>query len=101
MAFRAGPLAAAVFLSLGLAPVAYVGSEATTSLAMQAVKTIVYGTTLSLDGSFWGLGALLGAAMVAGTWVANRFVCRVSVKGFERYVLILLAGISIYLIIVG
>ncbi|MHA6522926.1 sulfite exporter TauE/SafE family protein [Tessaracoccus sp. G1721] len=97
----AGPLGAAVFLSLGLPPVTYVASEATTALAMHAVKTVVYGTTLTLDGSFWGLAAILGATMVAGTWVANRFLRRVSVKGFERYVLVLLATISIYLIIVG
>lgn len=97
----AGPLGAAVFLSLGLAPVAYVASEATTALAMHVVKTVVYGSTLSLDAPFWGLAALLGAAMVAGTWVANRFLRRVSPEGFERYVLLLLAAISLYLIITG
>lgn len=97
----AGPLGAAVFLSLGLSPVAYVASEATTAVVMHVVKTVVYGTTLSLDGSFWGLAALLGAAMVAGTWAANRFLRRVSTAAFERYVLVLLAALSIYLIVAG
>jgi hypothetical protein len=97
----AGPLGAAVFLSLGLTPVAYVASEATTALTMHAVKTIVYGATLSLDAGFWSLAALLGASMVVGTWIANRYLRRVSAKGFERYVLILLAAVSVYLIVVG
>lgn len=97
----AGPLGAAVFLSQGLAPVAYVASEATTALAMHIVKTVIYGGTLDLDSSFWSLAVLLGGAMVAGTWVANRFLRRVSAAGFERYVLFLLAAISLFLIVTG
>ncbi|MBX3433500.1 MAG: sulfite exporter TauE/SafE family protein [Pirellulales bacterium] len=41
LAGSAGPLGAAVFLSLGLPPVAYVASEATTALAMHGVKTLI------------------------------------------------------------
>lgn len=37
----AGPLGAAIFLSLGLPPVAYIASEAMTALAMHSVKTVV------------------------------------------------------------
>lgn len=97
----AGPLGAAVFLSLGLPPVAYVASEATTALSMHAVKSVVYGTILSLDSQFWALGALLGVAMVAGTWVANRYIKKASPAGFERYVLVLLAVVAVYLIVTG
>jgi len=97
----AGPLGAAVFVSLGLPPVAYVASEASTALAMHAVKTVVYGSMLTLDSEFWALGALLGVAMIAGRWAANRIVSRVSRAGFERYVLVLLAVLALYLIIHG
>jgi hypothetical protein len=97
----AGPLGAAVFLSLGLPPVAYVASEASTALAMHAVKTVVYGKMLSLDRDFWLLGGLLGIAMIAGTWVANRYIKRASPAGFERYVLVLLAIVATYLIVAG
>jgi len=96
-----GPLGAAVFLSLGLAPVAYIASEATTALAMHATKAVVYGSMLTLDHDFWLLGALLGAAMIAGTWAAKRFIAKASTAGFERYVLVLLAVLAIYLIITG
>lgn len=97
----AGPLGAAVFLSLGLPPVAYVASEAVTALSMHAVKSVVYGTMLSLRSEFWVLGGLLGVAMVAGTWVANRYIKKAHTAGFERYVLLLLAVVGVYLIVVG
>lgn len=97
----AGPIGAAVFLSLGLPPVAYVASEATTVLGMHAVKAVVYESTLGLGPELWLLGGLLGVAMVLGTWVANRFIRRASPAGFERYVLLLLAVVAVYLIVAG
>jgi uncharacterized membrane protein YfcA len=97
----AGPLGAAVFLSLGLPPVSYVASEATTALAMHAVKMVVYGKVLRLDREFWLLGGMLGIAMIAGTWVANRYLKRASPARFERYVLAMLAIVAIYLLVTG
>lgn len=41
LAGSVGPLGAAVFLSLGLPPVAYVASEASTATSMHIVKTII------------------------------------------------------------
>ena len=41
----AGPLGAAIFLSLGLPPVAYVASEAVTAFVMHGVKIIVISST--------------------------------------------------------
>ena len=38
----AGPLGAAIFLSLNLNPIAYIASEAVTATAMHVVKTMVY-----------------------------------------------------------
>jgi len=101
LAGSAGPLGAAIFLSLGLPPVSYIASEATTALAMHAVKMGVYGAQMSLDGGFWLLGAALGAVMVLGTWAAKRLIERVSRRAFERYVAALLAVISLYMLIHG
>lgn len=97
----AGPLGAAVFLTLGLPPIAYVASEATTAIVMHTVKIVVYGSALTLDRELWILGGLLGLAMVAGTWVANRLIKHMTPVGFERYVLALLAAVAIYLIVTG
>jgi uncharacterized membrane protein YfcA len=57
----AGPFGAAIFLSLGLPPVAYVASEATTALVMHGVKTVIYQHYIVLDREFWFLAVLMGA----------------------------------------
>lgn len=101
VAGSAGPLGAAVFLSLGLPPVSYVASEASTALAMHATKIVVYGTSMTLARDFWLLGAALGAAMVLGTWTAKRFIERVPREAFERYVSVLLVVISVYMVVHG
>ncbi len=101
VAGSSGPLGAAVFLSLGLPPVSYVASEASTALAMHAVKIVVYGSSMSLARDFWLLGAALGGAMVLGTWTAKRVIQRVPREAFERYVSVLLLGISAYMMIHG
>ncbi len=97
----AGPLGAAVFLSLGLPPVAYIASEATTALAMHAVKTMIYQQYIVLDGEFWLLALLLGAAMVLGTWFAKRIIERIPEKMFRRFVAVLLVVIAGYMLWYG
>jgi len=97
----AGPLGAAIFLSLGLPPVAYVASEATTALAMHGVKTAVYQHYIVLDRGFWFLAALMGIAMVLGTWAAKRLIERMPRETFQRFVVILLVAIAGYMVIHG
>ena len=97
----AGPLAAAIFLSLGLPPVAYIASEAMTALAMHGAKMIVYQHFVVLDISFWFLAVLLSAAMIIGTWSAKRIVERISRKLFQRLVSILLVSIAAFMVVHG
>jgi len=97
----AGPLGAAVFLSLGLPPVAYVASEATTALAMHGVKIVVYQRYISLGREFWLQAALMGLAMVLGTWSAKRIIQRLPRERFQRYVAGLLVVLAIYMVIRG
>lgn len=97
----AGPLGAAIFLSLGLPPVAYVASEAVTALAMHGVKTVVYQHFLVLDRSFWFLAVLMGMAMTLGTWSAKRIIERLPVKTFQRFVTLLLVAIAGYMLLRG
>ncbi|WP_018953219.1 sulfite exporter TauE/SafE family protein [Thioalkalivibrio sulfidiphilus] len=97
----AGPLGAAIFLSLGLPPVAYIASEAVTALAMHGVKTVVYQQFISLDRDFWSLAVLLGVAMVLGTWTAKRFIERMPRELFQKFVAILLVLIAGYMLIHG
>ena len=97
----AGPLGAAVFLTLNLPPVAYVASEAVTAIGMHAVKLAVYGAELHLPAAFWPLAAGLGLAMVLGTWASKRLIERMPVVWFRRFVGVLLVVIAIQMILTG
>lgn len=97
----AGPLGAAIFLSLGLPPVAYIASEGTTALVMHGVKILTYQQYISFDQSMWVLAVVMGIAMIAGSWIAKRVIERIPQKKFERYVGILLISIAAYMIIHG
>lgn len=97
----AGPLGAAIFLSLGLPPVAYIASEATTALAMHGVKTVVYQKYIALDRKLWLSALFLGFAMILGTYVANRVIRRLPRERFQRYVAFLLVLIAAYMVVHG
>ncbi len=97
----AGPLGAAIFLSLGLPPVAYIASEATTALVMHVVKTVIYQQYIALDRKFWFLAVLLGAAMILGTWSAKRVIEGVPRERFQRFVVILLVAVAGYMVVHG
>jgi hypothetical protein len=97
----AGPLGAALFLSLGLPPVAYIASEATTAIAMHGLKTIIYQQYITLDRGFWFLAALMGVAMVLGTWSAKRYIERMPREKFQHFVAILLVAIAVYMVVHG
>lgn len=97
----AGPLGAAIFLSLGLSPVAYIASEGTTALAIHGVKIITYHQYIILDQDLWLLATFMGVAMIAGSWSAKQVIEYMPQKKFERYVTVLLVVLAIYLIVYG
>ncbi len=101
LAGSAGPLGAAFFLTLGLPPVAYVASEATSALVIHALKMIVYRNSISLDRQFWLLALLLAVAMVFGTWISKQIIERISKQRFQKFVATMLIGLALYLIICG
>lgn len=95
----AGPLGAAIFLSLGLPPVAYIASEATTALAMHGMKMLVYQHFITLDREFWLLAVVMSAAMVLGTWSAKRYIEHLPKETFQRFVAVLLVLIALYMVL--
>ena len=97
----AGPIGAVIFLTLGLPPVAYVSSEATTALVMHGVKLTIYQQFISLDQQFWLLAILLGIAMVLGTWAAKRIIEKITPENFQKYISLLLIAIGLYMLIHG
>ncbi len=97
----AGPLGAAVFLSLNLPPLAYIASEAVTAVAIHGVKMAVYGTKLTLDMEFWPLALALGGTMVLGTWASKRITGKLSADRFRLLVSVLLTAVALQMLITG
>ena len=96
-----GPIGAAVFLSLDLAPVAYIASEAATATLMHLLNTAVYSklTDLTVNDLLLGLG--MGLCMVAGTYAARRFIKNMEKGKFQKYVAVLLCVVGLYMLVVG
>jgi uncharacterized membrane protein YfcA len=97
----AGLLGAAIFLSLGLPPVAYVATEAMTAVAMHLVKWMVYRAELDLGPDFWPLAAAMSAAMIAGSWVGRGLIEQLPVERFRLLVAGLLAITALQMIVTG
>lgn len=96
-----GPIGAAAFLTLGLPPVAYIASEATTATAMHILKTVIYSKLVGLDLSALLTGLAMGAAMIAGTFAANRVIKKMEKGKFQTYVAVLLCVVGIYMLMFG
>ena len=93
----AGPIGAVVFLSLNLAPTAYVASEAVTAAVMHLTKTVVYGKYALLSAQDILTGIVLGSAMAVGSWTARLFIKKMSGKTFGYCVDVLLVVAAIVL----
>lgn len=94
----AGPLGAAIVLSMNLAPAAYVATEAVTAIGMHLTKMVVYQRQLHLGPTFWPLALAMGAAMFAGTWTAKLVIDRLPKIVFERAVSALLILVALQMI---
>ena len=90
LAGSAGPLGAAVFLSLQLPRGSYVASEAVTAAVMHLTKLGVYGRFAILGEGDLYTGALLGTAMIAGSWTGRRLIEKMPEASFRRLIEVLL-----------
>lgn len=96
----AGPLGAAVFLTLQLPAVAYIATEAVTAVVMHAVKSVVYQHYIQLE-QVWVLAVALGLAMILGTWAAKRIIEQMPAERFRNFVAALLVLISLQMLLFG
>lgn len=101
LAGSGGPIGAAVFLSLNLAPVAYIASEAATATAMHLLKTVLYAKLTHVTLQAFGTGVLMGLAMVAGTFLAKRLIRNMERGRFQKFVMVLLCLAGGYLLLFG
>lgn len=101
LAGSGGPIGAAAFLTLGLSPVAYIASEAATATAMHLLKTAIYSKFVGITASALLTGLAMGAAMLAGTFAANRIIRKMEKGRFQKYVALLLCIVGAYMLIFG
>ena len=96
-----GPIGAAVFSSLGLAPIAYIASEAATATAMHILKIIVYSKLTDVNLKSALIGISMGVCMFVGTYVAKHFIKKVEKGKFQKYVSVLLIIVGLYMLVFG
>jgi hypothetical protein len=97
----AGPIGAALFLSLNLPPISYIASEATTAIAMHITKTIVYQRYLGIGLSTLLMGLFIGVSMVLGTWAGMRIIGHIPKEKFNKFVGSLLCIIGLQMLLFG
>lgn len=97
----AGPMGAAIFLSLNLPPVAYIASEAVTATAMHIVKTIVYQKYIGIGMKEVALGLFMGVGMIIGTWAGKKFIENMPKEKFIKFVGVLLCLVGLQMIVFG
>src|SRR5690606_23711070 len=85
-----GPVAATFFFSFQLPAGAYVASEAFTAVVTHLTKTVIYNkySLINLDGFI--RGAILGMAMIAGSWTGKQVITRIRREHFLLIVEVLL-----------
>lgn len=93
-----GPLSSAVFLTLELAPVSYIASEATAAAVMHIVKAIVYGKLNLMSGNIFLSGLMIGCAMMLGNFIAMRCIRNVNKKLYQKIVAGVMIAASLWLI---
>ena len=95
----AGPIGAALFLSLNLTPASYIASEAVTAIAMHISKTIIYQKYLGIGFYELGIGLFMGFAMILGTWAGKKIIDKMQKEKFIKFVGILMTIIGFQMLI--
>lgn len=97
----AGPIGAALFLSLNLSPISYIASEAITAIAMHLTKTIVYQKYLEIGLKAIEIGLFMGIAMISGTWAGKKIIDKMPEHIFIKFVGILLVLVGLQMLVMG
>jgi hypothetical protein len=95
----AGPIGAALFLSLNLPPISYIASEAMTAIAMHVTKTLIYQKYLGIGLPTLLTGLFIGISMILGTWVGMRLITKIPKKQFNKFVGLLLCIIGLQMML--
>lgn len=91
-----GPINTPFFLAHGLTKGAFVGTEATASLAMFLSKAAAFRTLGALPVEIIVNGLIVGASLMAGTYIAKHFMASITESQFRGIMdaLLLVAGLA-------
>ncbi|RZJ26379.1 MAG: sulfite exporter TauE/SafE family protein [Haliea sp.] len=91
-----GPINAPFFLAYGLVKGAYLGTEAMGSLAVYLAKAVTFRSLGALPLETFFKGLVVGSSLVAGAFIARRFVRQLDPERFRLLMdgLLLLAGLT-------
>jgi uncharacterized membrane protein YfcA len=92
-----GPLTAPLFLAAGLAKGGFVGTEAAATLAVYLAKTAVFRGLGALPLEIVAKGLITGSTLMAGAFLAKRFVLKLPPERFRLLmdVLMLASGLAL------
>jgi uncharacterized membrane protein YfcA len=91
-----GPLNVPLFLFYGLTKGAFLGTEAASSLGMYVSKSITFQQFGALDWEIALKGLIAGSSLMAGAFIAKRFVLKLEPEVFRRVMdgIMIAAGLS-------
>jgi uncharacterized membrane protein YfcA len=78
-----GPITAPIFLAAGLAKGAFIGTEAAASLAVYLSKATTFRALGMLPADVVVMGAITGASLMIGAFIARRFVLKMAPEQFR------------------
>jgi len=78
-----GPISVPIFLTYGLVKGAFLATEAASSLAVYVSKAVVFRTFGALPTDIIVKGLITGSTLMAGTFVAKRFVLKLEPQQFR------------------
>ena len=92
-----GPLTAPIFLATGLVKGAFLSTEAAASLAVYVAKAVVFRSFGALPMEIVIKGLIVGSTLMAGAFIARRFVLKMDASRFRLLMdgLLLLSGASL------
>ncbi len=92
-----GPISVPVFLAYGLVKGAFLATEAAGSLGIYVAKSIVFRSFGALPADAIAQGLVIGASLMAGSYLAKRFVLRIPAERFRLLMdgLMLISGVAL------
>jgi uncharacterized membrane protein YfcA len=90
IAVSTGPISVPVFLAYGLVKGAFIATEAASSLAVYGAKLVVFQQFGVLPWSILAKGLIVGSSLMAGSWLAKRFMLKLSANRFQWFMDVLM-----------